>query len=63
MTFTYDQLRSAAKELNDVMGLQPPIDTDVEREELEAKIREYSFAVLADDELSDATEEVVDHYL
>ena len=63
MTFTIEQLQSAAKELNQVMGLEPPIETDVEKDKLKAKVREYSFAVLADDELSDETAEVVDHFL
>ncbi len=63
MEFTKQQLREAAKELNKVMGLKPPINTEADKEKLEEQIRKATWMVLEDEDLSEATFKVVDSFL
>jgi len=50
------KLIEVAEELNDVMGLEPAIDTSVKTSELEAKIKEAAAYLEADDKVSKETE-------
>lgn len=61
-TIDMDSLKNTARELNTVMGLEPPIKTDqVDREYLIDKLLEASKLLMPDDELSEATEKVLEY--
>lgn len=59
-----DQLAEAAEELNEVLGLEPPIDTDgVTKSVLEEKIIEASELLAEEDEISKSTRTILDSLL
>lgn len=53
-------LVAAAKELNEVMGLDPEIDVTLNKKDLIEVLREAAELVEEDDELTDATDEVLE---
>ena len=55
------RLKQAATELNDRLGLSPPIQTDgIDRKYLIAKLREASPMIVPSDNLTEATEKVLE---
>ena len=56
----HKELVAAAKELNEVLGIEPEIDVKLGEEELEAKIIEASELITTEDEFTDATEAVLE---
>lgn len=55
-----DQLADAAEELNEVLGLEPAIETDgITKGALEDKIKEASTLLAEEDEISKATQQVL----
>lgn len=63
MQLTRSQLAAVAAELNEQLGIEPPIDVTLSRAELKAKVRDASALVTPNDKLSDKTREVVDFFL
>lgn len=56
-----DQLAAAAEDLNEVLGLEPPIETDgVTKSNLESKITEAAGLLAEEDEITKGTRAIID---